>query len=130
MIVSARHMGIEHTLDDWQRLGPDIPLLVDCQPAGRYLGEAFHRAGGVPGVLRELLRAGKLHADVMIVTGKTLAENLASVAEPDREVIRAYDVPLMSHAGYVVLGGNLFDNAIIKTCVIDDKFRERFLSRS
>ncbi|HUH40708.1 MAG TPA: dihydroxy-acid dehydratase, partial [Castellaniella sp.] len=128
MIAIARHMGVDHTLDDWQRLGPDIPLLVDCQPAGRYLGEAFHRAGGVPGVLRELLQAGKLHADVMTVTGKTLAENLASVAEPDREVIRAYDVPLMSHAGYVVLGGNLFDNAIIKTCVIDEKFRERFLS--
>ncbi|HET8596527.1 MAG TPA: IlvD/Edd family dehydratase [Castellaniella sp.] len=128
MIAIARHMGVDHTLDDWQRLGPDIPLLVDCQPAGRYLGEAFHRAGGVPGVLRELMRAGKLHADVMTVTGKTLAENLASVAEPDREVIRAYDAPLMSHAGYVVLGGNLFDNAIIKTCVIDEKFRERFLS--
>jgi len=128
MIAIARHMGVDHTLDDWQRLGPDIPLLVDCQPAGRYLGEAFHRAGGVPGVLRELMRAGKLHGDVMTVTGKTLAENLASVAEPDREVIRAYDAPLMSHAGYVVLGGNLFDNAIIKTCVIDEKFRERFLS--
>ena len=128
MIAIARHMGVDHTLDDWQRLGPNIPLLVDCQPAGRYLGEAFHRAGGVPGVLRELLQAGKLHADVMTVTGKTLAENLASVAEPDREVIRAYDTPLMSHAGYVVLGGNLFDNAIIKTCVIDEKFRKRFLS--
>lgn len=128
MIAIARHMGVDHTLDDWQRLGPDIPLLVDCQPAGRYLGEAFYRAGGVPGVLRELMLANKLHTGVMTVTGTTLAENLRDVAEPDREVIRAYDAPLMAHAGYVVLGGNIFDNAIIKTCVIDDKFRERFLS--
>src|SRR5690606_29694625 len=99
-----------------------------CQPAGRYLGEAFHRAGGVPGVLRELMLAGKLNTDVMTVTGKTLAENLAPVGEPDREVIRAYSSPLKHNAGYVVLGGNLFDSAIIKTCVIDDKFRARFLS--
>jgi dihydroxy-acid dehydratase len=128
MIAIARHMGIEHTLEDWQRLGPDIPLLVDCQPAGRYLGEAFHRAGGVPGVLRELMLSGKLDTDVMTVTGKTLAENLRHVDEPDREVIRAYASPLKERAGYVVLGGNLFDSAIIKTCVIDDKFRTRFLS--
>ncbi|WP_368642501.1 IlvD/Edd family dehydratase [Castellaniella ginsengisoli] len=128
MIAIARHMGIEHTLDDWQRLGPDIPLLVDCQPAGRYLGEAFHRAGGVPGVLRELMRAGKLDTTVMTVTGRTLAENLSRVGEPDHEVIRAYGNPLKHHAGYVVLGGNLFDSAVIKTCVIDEKFRERFLS--
>src|SRR3546814_17414987 len=93
MIVSARHMGIEHTLDDWQRLGPDIPLLVDCQPAGRYLGEAFHRAGGVPGVLRELMLAGKLDANVMTVTGKTLAENLGQAGEPERAVIRTYGNP-------------------------------------
>jgi len=128
MVAIARHMGVDHTLDDWQRLGPSIPLLVDCQPAGRFLGEAFHRAGAVPAVLRELLRAGKLHGDVMTVTGKTLAENLRDVAEPDREVIRAYETPLKEAAGYVVLGGNLFDNAVIKTSVIDDAFRKRFLS--
>jgi dihydroxy-acid dehydratase len=128
MVAIARHMGVGHTLDDWQRLGPSIPLLVDCQPAGRFLGEAFHRAGGVPAVLRELLRAGKLHGDVMTVTGKTLAENLRDVAEPDREVIRAYETPLKEAAGYVVLGGNLFDTAVIKTSVIDDAFRKRFLS--
>ncbi|NYT35768.1 dihydroxy-acid dehydratase [Allopusillimonas soli] len=128
MIAIARHMGVEHTLNDWHRLGPDIPLLVDCQPAGRYLGEAFHRAGGVPGVLRELMLAGKLDTNVMTVTGKTLAENLNQVREPDHEVIRSYENPLRHNAGYVVLGGNLFDSAIIKTCVIDDKFRERFLS--
>jgi dihydroxy-acid dehydratase len=73
MVAIARHMGVEHTLDDWQRLGPEIPLLVDCQPAGRYLGEAFHRAGGVPAVLRELLDAGKLNGGAMTVTGRTVA---------------------------------------------------------
>ena len=128
MIAIARHMGVEHTLDDWQRLGPEIPLLVDCQPAGRFLGEAFHRAGGVPAVMRELLAAGKLDGSVMTVTGRTLAENLASVPEPDREVIRAYDRPLRERAGYVVMSGNLFESAVMKTSVIDAAFRRRFLS--
>jgi dihydroxy-acid dehydratase len=128
MIAIARHMGVEHTLEDWQRLGPDIPLLVDMQPAGRFLGERFHRGGGVPAVLKELLDAGKLHGDVMTVTGRTLAENLANVPEPDREVIRSYAKPLKERAGYVVLSGNLFDSAVIKVSVIDEAFRRRFLS--
>ncbi len=128
MIAIARHMGVEHTLDDWQRLGPDIPLLVDVQPAGRFLGEAFHRAGGVPAVLKELLRAGKLNAAALTVTGKTLGENLAATPDGDREVIRAYNHPLKDAAGYVVLGGNLFDSAVLKTSVIDQAFRDRFLS--
>ncbi|WP_133648709.1 IlvD/Edd family dehydratase [Paraburkholderia flava] len=128
MIAIARHMGVEHTLDDWQRLGPDVPLLVDCQPAGRFLGEAFHRAGGVPAVMRELLAAGKLHGDVRTVSGRTLAEDLAPVQAPDREVIRAYDSPLKEAAGYVVLSGNLFDSAVMKISVIDPAFRKRFLS--
>lgn len=128
MVAIARHMGVNHTLADWQRLGPQIPLLVDCQPAGRFLGESFHRAGGVPAVMKELLDAGRVNGDVMTVTGKTLADNLAAVTEPDREVIRAYTSPLKEAAGYVVLSGNLFDNAVIKTSVIDEKFRARFLS--
>src|SRR3954454_18259761 len=103
MIAIARHMGIEHTLDDWQRLGPDIPLLVDLQPAGRFLSERFHRAGGVPAVLKELLQAGKLNSDAMTVTGRTLAQNLDGVPEPDREVIRSYSKPMKEKAGYVVL---------------------------
>jgi dihydroxy-acid dehydratase len=126
-VAIARHMGVDHTLEDWQRLGPEIPLLVDCQPAGRFLGERFHRAGGVPAVLKELLAAGKLHADAMTVTGRTLAQNLESVPEPDRDVIRAYDRPLKEAAGYVVLTGNLFDSAVIKISVIDQEFRQRFL---
>jgi dihydroxy-acid dehydratase len=128
MVAIARHMGVEHSLDDWQRLGPDIPLLVDCQPAGRFLGEAFHRAGGVPAVMKELLDAGKLNGDAMTVNGKTIAENLVNVPAPDREVIRAYAKPMKEHAGYVVMTGNLFESAVMKTSVIDAEFRERFLS--
>ena len=128
MVAIARHMGVEHTLDDWQRLGADIPLLVDCQPAGRFLGEGFHRAGGVSAVMKELLDAGKLDGQARTVTGKTLAEDLAPVQEPDREVIRAYGTPLKPAAGYVVLSGNLFDSAVMKTSVIDPAFRARFLS--
>ena len=129
MIAIARHMGVDHTLEDWQRLGPEIPLLCDMQPAGRFLGERFHHAGGVPAVMRELLNAGKLHGDAMTVTGKTYAENLRDVPEPDREVIRAYNQPLKPHAGYVVLTGNIFDSAVMKISVIDEAFRQRFLSR-
>ena len=129
MVAIARHMGVDHTLDDWQRLGPQIPLLSDVQPAGRFLGEAFHRAGGVPALMKELLAAGKLHGGVRTVTGRTLAEDLATATGPvDREVIREYDKPLREHAGYIVLSGNLFDSAVMKTSVIDAEFRERFLS--
>jgi dihydroxy-acid dehydratase len=128
MVAIARHMGVEHSLDDWQRLGPEIPLLVDLQPAGRFLGEKFHRAGGVPAVMKELLAAGKLHGDVRTVTGRTLAEDLAEVADGDREVIRSYGAPLLPAAGYVVMSGNLFDSAVMKISVIDKEFRARFLS--
>jgi dihydroxy-acid dehydratase len=128
MIAIARHMGVEHDLEDWQRLGPEIPLLVDLQPAGRYLGEMFHRAGGVPAVMKELLAAGKLHGDVRTVTGRTLAEDLAGVPDGDREVIRSYEAPLLPAAGYVVMSGNLFDSAVMKISVIDKDFRARFLS--
>ena len=128
MIAIARHMGVDHTLDDWQEMGEEVPLLVDCQPAGRYLGEKFHRAGGVPAVMRELLLAGRVDGSCMTVTGKTLAENLATVPEPDRDVIRAWDQPLKPAAGYVVMSGNLFESGVLKTSVIDAAFRNRFLS--
>jgi dihydroxy-acid dehydratase len=128
MVAIARHMGVAHTLDDWQRLGPEIPLLCDVQPAGRFLGEKFHRAGGVPAVLKELLAAGKLHGGAMTVTGKSVAENLKGVADGDREVIRSYGAPMLPAAGYVVLSGNLFDSAVMKISVIDQDFRRRFLS--
>ena len=128
MIAIARHMGVDHTLDDWQRVGADIPLLVDCQPAGRFLGEAFHRAGGVPAVMAELLAAGRLHAGAMTVTGRAIAANLEALPPPDRAVIRAYAAPMKPHGGFAVLSGNIFDNAVMKVSVIDDAFRRRFLS--
>jgi dihydroxy-acid dehydratase len=128
IIAIARHMGVGLTIEDWQTIGADIPLLVDCQPAGRFLGERFHRAGGVPAVMKELLEAGRLQGQAMTVTGRTVAGNLAAVPEPDREVIRAYDRPLKEKAGFVVLSGNLFDNAVMKVSVIDPEFRRRFLS--
>ena len=128
MVAIARHMGVEHSLDDWQRLGPEIPLLCDVQPAGRFLGEKFHRAGGVPAVMKELLKAGRLNRDAMTVTGKTVAENLRDTPDGDREVIRAYESPLLPAAGYVVMSGNLFDSAVMKISVIDQDFRGRFLS--
>ena len=131
MIAIARHMGVEHTLADWQEYGAGIPLLTDVQPAGRFLGEGFFRAGGVPAVLRELLGAGKLDGTCMTVTGRTLADNLVKPggkpSAVDREVIRAYDAPMKEHAGFVVLSGNFFDNAIMKMSVIDPEFRARFL---
>ena len=130
MIAIARHMGVDHSLEDWQRVGADIPLLVDCQPAGRFLGEAFHRAGGVPAVMKELLQAGRLHGDVMTATGKTVAENIAEAEIGDHEVIRAYKKPMKEKAGYLVLTGNIFDNAVIKVSVIDEDFRKRFFSET
>ena len=128
MVAIARHMGVDHSLDDWQRLGPSVPLLCDVQPAGRFLGEKFHRAGGVPAVMKELLGAGKLNAGAMTVTGRSVAENLEGVADGDREVIRSYDEPMKEAAGYVVMSGNLFDSAVMKISVIDQDFRSRFLS--
>jgi dihydroxy-acid dehydratase len=128
IIAIARHMGVELSIEDWQSIGADIPLLVDCQPAGRFLGERFHRAGGVPGVMKELLDAGRLQGEAMTVSGMSVTANLAGVQAPDREVIRAYDAPLKEKAGFVVLSGNLFDNAVMKVSVIDPDFRKRFLS--
>jgi dihydroxy-acid dehydratase len=128
LIAIARHMGVKLDIEDWQTIGAEIPLLVDCQPAGRFLGEAFNRAGGVPAVMKELEKAGKLHTGVRTVSGRTLAEDLSTVTDIDREVIRAYETPMKEHAGFCVLSGNIFDNAVMKISVIDAEFRRRFLS--
>tara|TARA_Y100001970_G_scaffold106244_4_gene133129 strand:- start:3188 stop:4984 length:1797 start_codon:yes stop_codon:yes gene_type:complete len=125
----ARHMGIELETDAWQNFGYDIPLMANIQPAGEYLCESYHRAGGTPAVMSELLSNGKLHGDVLTVTGKTLAENLEGVVIKDTDVITPFDKPLMDQAGFMVLKGNLFDAAIMKTSVISDTFKEKFLSR-
>jgi dihydroxy-acid dehydratase len=125
----ARHAGVELDIRDWQSVGHDIPLLVNLQPAGEYLGEAYYEAGGVPAVMHELLEAGKLHAGALTVNGRAIGENVKDTVATDRKVIRAYDEPLMKAAGFVVLSGNLFDAAIMKTSVISDDFRRRYLSR-
>ncbi|HEY0281576.1 MAG TPA: IlvD/Edd family dehydratase [Rhizomicrobium sp.] len=123
----ARHAGVEIAPQDWMA-GRDIPLLVNMQPAGKYLGERFHRAGGVPAVLCELLRAGRIDGKVLTVTGKSMAENLKGRESIDREMITAYETPLQDHAGFMVMSGNLFDFAIMKTSVISAEFRRRYLS--
>jgi dihydroxy-acid dehydratase len=125
----ARHMGVRLEIGDWQRLGYDVPLLVNCQPAGEFLGESFHRAGGVPAVMAALIRARRLHADAPTVTGRPVGHNLAKTPPGDPKVIRPYDRPLMEKAGFVVLTGNLFDSAIMKTSVISPEFRRRYLER-
>ncbi|HET8726159.1 MAG TPA: IlvD/Edd family dehydratase [Alphaproteobacteria bacterium] len=128
LIAIARHMGVDLTLDDWQRVGRDVPLIVNCQPAGEHLGEGFHRAGGVPAVMHELLKAGRLHGDARTVNGRTAGENIAGAETFDRDVIRPYDRPLMVNAGFIVLSGNLFDAAVMKVSVISESFRARYLS--
>jgi dihydroxy-acid dehydratase len=125
----ARHLGLELTNDDWQRFGLHIPLLVDLQPAGRFLGEDFHRAGGVPGVIAELMAAGALpNPQARTVSGLTMADAYAGAQVDDPEVIRPFARPLKPAAGFVNLKGNLFDSAIMKTSVIAAEFRDRYLS--
>lgn len=128
VVAMARHAGIDLTPDDWTTAGYDIPLLANVQPAGQYLCERYHRAGGVPAVMAELLRAGRIDGACRTVTGRTMAENLAGCESRDRDVIRPYDAPLRERAGFLVLRGNLFDCAILKTSVISQDFRARYLS--
>ncbi|MGI3778413.1 MAG: IlvD/Edd family dehydratase [Janthinobacterium lividum] len=127
LAAMARHAGVELRPDDWQEHGHDIPLLANVQPAGAWLGERFHRAGGVPAVMWELLQAGQLDASCLTVTGRSVGENLSGRESNDREVIRRYDTPLKAQAGFLVLRGNLFDFAIMKTSVISEEFRARYL---
>ena len=127
IVALARHAGIRIEPEDWMR-AYDIPLLVNVQPAGKYLCERFHRAGGVPAVMRELLDAGRLIGDCITVTGTSVADNVRARASTDRDVIRSFDAPLRERAGFLVLKGNLFDFAIMKTSVISDEFRSRYLA--
>ena len=127
VIAIARHIGVELDIKDWE-MGHDIPLLVNMQPAGEYLGEEFHRAGGVPAVIKELIKAGRFHTDALTVTGKTMGENHADVPfANDRRVIKPYEDPLMPEAGFVIISGNIFDSAVMKTSVVTDEFRRRYL---
>lgn len=129
LIAIARHLGIPLGLDDWQRDGYPLPLLVNLQPAGHHLGEDFHRAGGLPTVMRELLRHDLLDGEPRTVTGKTVRENVDSALPCDGKVIYSAQRPLKERAGFLVLRGNLFDAALIKTSVISDEFRSRYLLR-
>ncbi len=129
IVAMARHAGVELEADVWESCGYDLPLLVNMQPAGEYLGERFHRAGGVPAAMWELLESGKLHGECVTCTGATMAENLAGRESTDREVIRPFADPLQEQAGFKVLRGNLFDFGIMKTSVISEGFRERYLCR-
>ena len=129
IVAMARHAGVELEPEVWQQHGYDLPLLVNMQPAGAYLGERFHRAGGVPAAMWELLDAGRLHDAPLTCTGRSMADNLQDRQSPDREMIRAFADPLSEKAGFLVLSGNLFDFGILKTSVISDEFRARYLSR-
>ncbi|MBO1537005.1 IlvD/Edd family dehydratase [Pseudomonas sp. OA65] len=128
LIAIARHMGVELSLDDWQRIGEDVPLLVNCMPAGKYLGEGFHRAGGVPSVMHELQKAGRLHEDCATVSGRTIGEIISGSLTSNADVIHPFETPLKHRAGFIVLSGNFFDSAIMKMSVVGEAFRKTYLS--
>ena len=124
----ARHIGVPLDNHDWEAVGFDVPLLVNMQPAGEWLGEDYHRAGGLPAVMAELIEAGRVHADAMTVNGRTMGENCAGRHSWNRDVIRPYGEPLKESAGFLNLTGTLFDSAIMKTAVISPEFQERYLN--
>jgi dihydroxy-acid dehydratase len=124
----ARHVGVELAIEDWEKVGYDVPLLVNVQPAGEYLGEDYYRAGGLPAVMHELHAAGRLRGDALTINGKTVGENVVRAKVCNAEVIRPHNRPLKATAGFKVLRGNLFDSAIMKTSVISEEFRKRYLS--
>src|SRR6187455_451361 len=111
----AKHIGVKLDVTDWEKVGYDVPLLVNMQPAGFYLGEEYYRAGGLPAVMNELLKAGRIHADALTVNGKTMGENVKRAKVQDYDVIKPYKKPLKQQAGFKVLHGNLFDSAVMKT---------------
>lgn len=124
----ARHIGVELNVSDWEKVGLSLPLLVNLQPAGEYLGEDYHRAGGVPAVVAELIKEGHIHEDAITANGKTIGENCKGKFSWDRAVIKEYGKPMMANAGFKMFTGNLFDSAIMKTSVISEEFRKRYLS--
>jgi dihydroxy-acid dehydratase len=124
----ARHVGVELPMREWQRLGVDVPLLVNLAPAGEFLGEDFFRAGGLPAVMHELLAAHRIHGGVLTVSGGSVAKNVESAPPTDHRVILPYQEPLMARGGFLVMSGNLFDSAVMKISVIGEEFRRRYLS--
>ena len=128
LIAIAKHMGIKFDLSNWQKLGHEIPLLVNCQPAGEYLMEKFYRAGGIPAVMKELIKNKKINTKAMTVTGKSVGENLKININVDRSVIKTFSEKLADNAGFLVMKGNFFSSAIMKTSVISKEFTKRYLS--
>jgi dihydroxy-acid dehydratase len=128
IIAIARHVGVDLNIRDWERVGHQIHLLANVQPAGEFLGEAYHRAGGVGAIFGELMQAGKIRTGAFTVNGRTAGENYKDARSLDTNVIRTYDHPLKQNAGIVVVSGNLFSSALVKTSVISDEFRRRYLS--
>src|SRR6202022_476666 len=124
----ARHIGVPLAITDWEKVGYDVPLLVNMQPAGHYLGEEYYRAGGLPAVMHELLAAGRIHGDALAINGRRMADNIANAKSRDPDVIRPYGNPLKERAGFKILAGNLFDSAVMKTSVISQEFSQRYLS--
>ncbi len=128
IIAIAKHLNIKLTLDDWEKWGEEIPLLVNLQPAGDHLGEGFFQAGGVPVVMKELSKQNKINNDAMTVTGKTVADNLANIKKTENEIIKNYEAPMKDKAGFLVLRSNFFDTAIMKMSVVSEEFKKRYLS--
>ena len=128
LIAIAKHMGIKFNLSNWQKLGHKIPLLANCQPAGEHLMEGFYRAGGIPAIMKELMKNNKIHQNLITVTGKTVAQNLRKKIDVDRDVIKTFKDNLTDKAGFLVMKGNFFSSAIMKTSVISKEFRDRYLS--
>lgn len=124
----ARHMAVDLTLEDWEAAGKDVPLLVNLQPAGEYLGEDYYRAGGVPAVFGQLIEQGLIQEDARAVSGQSIGEQYRGAVIEDEDVIRPFARPLVEHAGFAVMRGNLFNSAIMKTSVISEEFRTRYLS--
>ena len=124
----ARHVGVELNVDDWEKVGHKVPLLVNMQPAGFYLGEEYYRAGGLPAVINELMKRKLIHEDALTINGRTMGDNCRGHEVTDADVIKPIDKPMREDAGFIVLAGNLFDNAIMKLSVIGEEFRNRYLS--
>jgi dihydroxy-acid dehydratase len=124
----ARHIGVPLAVEDWQKVGHKVPLIVNLQPAGEYLGEDYHHAGGVPAVVHELMKKKLIHEDALTVNGKSIGQNCKKSKSIDPKVILPIDKPMKKDAGFLVLKGNLFDNAVMKTSVISEEFRNRYLS--
>ncbi|MCX6987708.1 MAG: dihydroxy-acid dehydratase family protein [Chlamydiae bacterium] len=129
LIACAKHIGVPLSLEDWQKIGAEIPLLVNCQPAGTYLAESFHKAGGVSSTIHSLMLAGKIHKDALTVTGKSIEENNINCPSINEDVIAPFHKPFGIHSGFKILSGNLFETALLKTSVISEEFRKRYLEK-